>query len=183
MTLEEAEPVTLKIFQAEAGGVGWVCCYFSYFFIFFCGLFVITWWYRCVFSFAFGKRLCGCLLFVRLFEVSFRKVEKSGLGNCLELLPVISSRAGGRKFQKEKETIGRSDVWLFFCTTPARASLERHFSEWTNSTNQAGISTSHYFFLEMYSSQHFSLGISTSEYFSLEISSEEETHPKLTLFS
>ena len=98
-------------------------------------------------------------------------------------IPVISSRAGGRKFQKEKETIGRSDVWLFFCTTPARASLERHFSEWTNSTNQAGISTSHYFFLEMYSSQHFSLGISTSEYFSLEISSEEETHPKLTLFS
>ena len=30
------------------------------------------------------------------------------------LLPVISSRAGGRKFQKEKETIGRSDALLIF---------------------------------------------------------------------
>ena len=29
-------------------------------------------------------------------------------------LPVISSRAGGRKFQKEKETIGRSDALLTF---------------------------------------------------------------------
>ena len=30
------------------------------------------------------------------------------------LVPVISSRAGGRKFQKEKETIGRSDALLIF---------------------------------------------------------------------
>ena len=44
-------------------------------------------------------------------------------------IPVISSRAGGRKFQKKKETIGRSDALLIFCTTHARASLERHFSE------------------------------------------------------
>ena len=29
-------------------------------------------------------------------------------------IPVISSRAGGRKFQKEKETIGRSDALLIF---------------------------------------------------------------------
>ena len=30
------------------------------------------------------------------------------------LIPVISSRAGGRKFQKEKETIGRSDALMIF---------------------------------------------------------------------
>ena len=61
--------------------------------------------------------------------------------------------------------------------------MERHFSQYMNSTNQVGISIFHYLSLEIYSSQHFSLGISTSEYFSLEISSEEETNPKLTLFS
>ena len=32
----------------------------------------------------------------------------------LLVIPVISSRAGGRKFQKEKETIGRSDAFLIF---------------------------------------------------------------------
>ena len=32
----------------------------------------------------------------------------------IEYIPVISSRAGGRKFQKEKETIGRSDALLIF---------------------------------------------------------------------
>ena len=31
-----------------------------------------------------------------------------------DIIPVISSRAGGRKFQKEKETIGRSDALLIF---------------------------------------------------------------------
>ena len=30
------------------------------------------------------------------------------------LIPVISSRAGGRKFQKKKETIGRSGALLIF---------------------------------------------------------------------
>ena len=43
-------------------------------------------------------------------------------------IPVISSRAGGRKFQKKKKTIGRSDALLIFAPH-ARASLERHFSE------------------------------------------------------
>ena len=39
---------------------------------------------------------------------------KSIYGINLFDIPVISSRAGGRKFQKKKETIGRSDALLIF---------------------------------------------------------------------
>ena len=89
----------------------------------------------------------------------------------------------GAEVSKRERDYRKEWCVVDFCTRHACASEERHFSECTNSTNQAGISTSHYFSLEIYSSQHFSLGISTSEYFSLETSSEEETNPKLTLFS
>ena len=89
----------------------------------------------------------------------------------------------GAEVSKRERDYRKEWCVVDFCTRHACASVERHFSECTNSTNQAGISTSHYFSLEIYSSQHFSLGISTSEYFSLEISSGEETNPKLTLFS
>ena len=89
----------------------------------------------------------------------------------------------GAEVSKRERDYRKEWCVVDFCTRHACASVGRHFSECTNSTNQAGISTSHYFSLEIYSSQHFSLGISTSEYFSLEISSEKETNPKLTLFS
>ena len=89
----------------------------------------------------------------------------------------------GAEVSKRERDYRKEWCVVDFCTRHACASVERHCSECTNSTNQAGISTSHYFSLEIYSSQHFSLGISTSEYFSLEISSEKETKPKLTLFS
>ena len=84
----------------------------------------------------------------------------------------------GAEVSKRERDYRKEWCVVDFCTRHACASVERHCSECTNSTNQAGISTSHYFSLEIYSSQHFSLGISTSEYFSLEISSEEETNPK-----
>ena len=42
------------------------------------------------------------------------KVKDLGRGRASYSIPVISSRAGGRKFQKEKETIGRSDALLIF---------------------------------------------------------------------
>ena len=92
-------------------------------------------------------------------------------------------RSWGAEVSKRERDYRKEWCVVDFCTRHACASVERHFSECTNSTNQAGISTSYYFSLKIYSSQHFSLGISTSEYFSLEISSEEETNPKLTLFS
>ena len=100
-------------------------------------------------------------------------------------IPVISSRAGGRKFQKKKETIGRSDALLIF----APRTRVLHLSAISLNARippiklESLLLCTNYFSLEIYSSQHFSLGISTSEYFSLEISSEEETNPKLTLFS
>ena len=50
------------------------------------------------------------------------------------LLPVISSRAGGRKFQKKKETIGRSDALVIF----APHTRVLHLAQRTKSTNQAG---------------------------------------------
>ena len=89
----------------------------------------------------------------------------------------------GAEVSKRERDYRKEWCVVDFCTRHVCASVERHCSECTNSTNQVGISISHYFSLEIYSSQHFSLGISTSEYFSLEISSEEETNPKLTLFS
>ena len=89
----------------------------------------------------------------------------------------------GAEVSKRERDYRKERCVIDFCTRHACASVERHCSQCTNSTNPAGISISHYFSLEIYSSQHFSLGISTSEYFSLGISSEEETNPKLTLFS
>ena len=88
----------------------------------------------------------------------------------------------GAEVSKRERDYRKEWCVVDFCTRHAYASVERHCSECTNSTNQAGISISHYFSLEIYSSQHFSLGISTSEYFSLEISSEEETNPFLLTF-
>ena len=52
----------------------------------------------------------------------------------LFLIPVISSRAGGRKFQKKKETIGRSDALLIF----APHTRVLHLARQTKSTNQVG---------------------------------------------
>ena len=69
----------------------------------------------------------------------------------------------GAEVSKRERDYRKEWCVVDFCTRHACASVERHFSECTNSTNQAGISTSHYFSLEIYSSQHFSLGISTSE--------------------
>ena len=83
----------------------------------------------------------------------------------------------GAEVSKRERDYRKERCVVDFCTKHACASVERHFSERTNSANQAGISTSLYFSLEIYSSQHFSLGISTSKYFSLEISSGEKTTP------
>ena len=90
-------------------------------------------------------------------------------------LPVISSRAGGRKFQKKKETIGRSDALLIFHHT--RMCFSGAPFVWMNEFHQSSwlwvsleISTSDHFSLEISTSEHFSLEISTSKHFSLEIS-------------
>ena len=48
------------------------------------------------------------------------------------LIPVISSRAGGRKFQKEKEIIGRSDALLIFAP-------DTHVLQWSAISLNAGI--------------------------------------------
>ena len=60
--------------------------------------------------------------------------ELSQVWVVLGCLPVISSRAGGRKFQKKKETIGRNDALAIFAPHTRVLHLERR----TKSTNQAG---------------------------------------------
>ena len=89
----------------------------------------------------------------------------------------------GAEVSKKKETIGRSDVWLFFCTTPARASLERHFFEWTNSTNQAGISTSSTFSQLSYWNLYFLLTFVLKSLLSLNFLSEISTFSELSYWN
>ena len=111
-------------------------------------------------------------------------------------LPVISSRAGGRKFQKKKETIGRSDALLIFHHTrmcfsgaPFVWMNEFHQSSWlwvsleisTSDHFSLEISTSDYFSLEISTADYFSIKISTSDYFSLEISTAK--HFSLEIYS
>ena len=98
------------------------------------------------------------------------------------ILPVISSRAGGRKFQKKKETIGRSDALVIF----APHTRVLHLARRTKSTNQAGfesikISTCFLLFYDM--SRFFNLRVCSmhsllSLYFSIEI----PTFPLLLYF-
>ena len=62
-----------------------------------------------------SRALFDSLMFV-LVELIWtqKKLRLFAKKSCNATLPVISSRAGGRKFQKEKETIGRSDALLIF---------------------------------------------------------------------
>ena len=55
----------------------------------------------------------------------FFSFETSAPGSAEIMLPVISSGAGGRKFQKNKETIGRSDALVVFASRTHVLYLER----------------------------------------------------------
>ena len=87
----------------------------------------------------------------------------------------------GAEVSKRERDYRKEWCVVDFCTRHACASVERHFSECTNSTNQAGISTSLYFSIEistfskrsywnLYFLLTFLLKSLLSLYFSIEIS-------------
>ena len=89
--------------------------------------------------------MCVCVGLIQLyrFSLSYQCVGTSqdaalesialNVITC-HIIPVISSRAGGRKFQKKKETIGSNDALAIFAPHTRVLHLERR----TKSTNQAG---------------------------------------------